>query len=302
MEVGMRRSGLVVGIFLAALSGCAGDDGREDPTATTGQTTNAWTTTSTSTSTGTEGSTGDTSGGSGDASSGTSTGSTDTTGSTGPETSGTTSSEPVCGDGVVEGDEECDDANQDDTDACLTSCLVATCGDGVVQAGVEDCDDAGESAACNDDCTASACGDGKVNQSAGEVCDGDVENGVCDDTCAGVVCADDYGDCDDVLGCETQLCGGTCDAIGPLPGMQVFGYTGQPQDFEVPACVESVTIKALGAAGGNSTVGPSSGGLGGEATGELMVTPGDVLHVYVGQKGANSSGSNASVAGSYNGG
>jgi cysteine-rich repeat protein len=46
----------------------------------------------------------------------------------------------VCGDGYVEDDETCDDANEDDADACV-SCAPAICGDGVVHAGVEECDD-----------------------------------------------------------------------------------------------------------------------------------------------------------------
>jgi cysteine-rich repeat protein len=47
----------------------------------------------------------------------------------------------VCGDGVVDDGEECDDGNADETDACLSSCEIATCGDGFTQAGVEECDD-----------------------------------------------------------------------------------------------------------------------------------------------------------------
>ena len=40
--------------------------------------------------------------------------------------------ELVCGDGVVNVGESCDDGNTDDTDGCLTSCDFARCGDGVV--------------------------------------------------------------------------------------------------------------------------------------------------------------------------
>ena len=39
-----------------------------------------------------------------------------------------------CEDGVVaEGLEACDDGNQDNTDACLTTCQLAACGDGSAQ-------------------------------------------------------------------------------------------------------------------------------------------------------------------------
>jgi hypothetical protein len=46
----------------------------------------------------------------------------------------------------------------------------AVCGDGVV-AGEEECDDGAESAACNADCTVARCGDGIVNETAGEDCE-----------------------------------------------------------------------------------------------------------------------------------
>jgi len=61
--------------------------------------------------------------------------------STGSDTEATTgAAEPVCGDGIVEGDEACDDG--------------------------------GESASCDIDCTPRVCGDGLVNERADEVCDG----------------------------------------------------------------------------------------------------------------------------------
>jgi cysteine-rich repeat protein len=49
--------------------------------------------------------------------------------------------EKACGNQIVSGDEECDDGNSDDTDACLTTCKAAKCGDGKVWAGKEACDD-----------------------------------------------------------------------------------------------------------------------------------------------------------------
>jgi cysteine-rich repeat protein len=78
---------------------------------------------------------------------------------------------PTCGDGVIDPGEACDDGNADNTDACLTTCVLATCGDGFVQAGVEQCDGAGQTATCDADCTLAVCGDSIVNSAAGEVCD-----------------------------------------------------------------------------------------------------------------------------------
>jgi cysteine-rich repeat protein len=45
-----------------------------------------------------------------------------------------------CGDGVVNGEEECDDANEITDDGCNNSCVIASCGDGELQTG-EACDD-----------------------------------------------------------------------------------------------------------------------------------------------------------------
>jgi cysteine-rich repeat protein len=45
-----------------------------------------------------------------------------------------------CGNGVIDTGEACDDGNTVDTDACTSTCQIAVCGDGVVYAGVEECD------------------------------------------------------------------------------------------------------------------------------------------------------------------
>ncbi|MCK5122731.1 MAG: DUF4215 domain-containing protein [Candidatus Pacebacteria bacterium] len=52
--------------------------------------------------------------------------------------------EYICGDGVMEGGEECDDGNLDDGDGCSSLCVIeegeTVCGDGVME-GDEECDD-----------------------------------------------------------------------------------------------------------------------------------------------------------------
>jgi cysteine-rich repeat protein len=65
---------------------------------------------------------------------------------------------PACGDGIVQAGEECDDGNDDDTDACLSNCTLASCGDGIVWVGVEECDDGNlvDLDGCNADCTLTA--------------------------------------------------------------------------------------------------------------------------------------------------
>ncbi|MDC0717226.1 hypothetical protein [Nannocystis bainbridge] len=95
---------------------------------------------------------------------------TTTTGTTGPEPPATTTSTtgepaPVCGDGVVDPDEDCDDGNRDDGDACLATCVAAGCGDGEVWLGVEACDQGAANHptapdTCRPTCELPACGDG----------------------------------------------------------------------------------------------------------------------------------------------
>jgi cysteine-rich repeat protein len=102
---------------------------------------------------------------------------TGTTGTTAEPTTGepttasasTTTGEPApfCGDGRLDPGEQCDDGNDDDADACRTDCRPASCGDGVVQRGVEECDDGranhpSEPTACRPDCHEPACGDGAL--------------------------------------------------------------------------------------------------------------------------------------------
>jgi len=68
--------------------------------------------------------------------------------------------------------EQCDDGNTNDSDTCLSTCVSASCGDGIVQAGVEACDDANEdeSDACLSTCVSASCGDG-ILQAGVEICD-----------------------------------------------------------------------------------------------------------------------------------
>jgi len=73
-------------------------------------------------------------------------------------------------------------------------------------------------------------------------------------------------------------------------GSQTFSYTGAQQTFTVPSGVSTITIKVWGAQGGsggyysNSSY-CSTGGKGGYATGNLSVTAGNTVYVYVGGQG-----------------
>jgi len=110
----------------------------------------------------------------------TSTTTTTTTVTTTGATTSTTQGPPVCGNGFVEGNEQCDDGNDNNTDDCLNNCHTATCGDGAVHGGVEACDDGNTNDAdcCRNDCTPKpgGCGNGCIT--AGESCDdGNTLNG-----------------------------------------------------------------------------------------------------------------------------
>lgn len=122
-----------------------------------------------------------------------------------------------CGDSMMNGPEQCDDGNGVDTDACRNTCIAATCGDGVIRAGVEDCDDNNtvDTDGCTAQCHVATCGDGIVRAGT-EACDDG--NAVDTDACHGCVVAT-CGDgivragvegCDDGNTVETDLCNNQC--------------------------------------------------------------------------------------------
>lgn len=84
-----------------------------------------------------------------------------------------------------------------------------------------------------------------------------------------------------------------------MPTTVTFVYTGAQQSITVPAGVTSLTISASGA-GGNGN-GGAAGGAGGLASGDLAVTGGEVIYVYVGGAGAVG-GAGVAGAGGFNGG
>lgn len=102
-----------------------------------------------------------------------------------------------CGDGVLDGAEECDDgaANSDTLpDACRTTCENAACGDDVQDTG-EACDDGDliEGNGCDSNCTPTGCGNGIVT--VGEECDdgaanSDIIPGACRTDCTLPICGD----------------------------------------------------------------------------------------------------------------
>lgn len=129
-----------------------------------------------------------------------------------------------CGDGIVEGDETCDDGNDVDTDACTNDCQIAECGDGVVWQDVELCDDGNdvETDGCRNNCQFNICGDGILNFGIEECDDGNDDNrdgclvGCQLATCGDAVVQEGIEECDDgntdnrdacLVGCVAALCG-----------------------------------------------------------------------------------------------
>ena len=99
--------------------------------------------------------------------------STTADGSTGTTSSSTSTSSTgpavMCGDGILDEDEQCDDgADNRDDGACTLDCKTAVCGDGLVWAGVEVCDEAADNGTlyggCSPTCTNNQrCGDGVLD-------------------------------------------------------------------------------------------------------------------------------------------
>ena len=138
---------------------------------------------------------------------------TNATTSTTDELTSSTGPAPVCGDGLQDPGEACDDGNDSDDDACLATCELASCGDGHVQTNVEDCDDGNQvdDDGCSNTCVLAVCGDGELQ--AGELCDdadGD-DSDECPSTCAPAVCGDGFTH-DGFESCDEGKMTSTCDA------------------------------------------------------------------------------------------
>ena len=112
--------------------------------------------------------------------------------------------------------EQCDDGNEDNTDACPETCQPARCGDGFVQAGVESCDDGNTIAGdgCALDCVLEGCGNSRIEP--GEGCDdGNLNAGDgCDAECRLESCGNERIDpgetCDDGNLVDEDACTNLC--------------------------------------------------------------------------------------------
>jgi fibro-slime domain-containing protein len=142
----------------------------------------------------------------------------------------------ICGDGILAGDEECDDGVNDGSyGSCTADCRLGPyCGDAQVQSPHEECDDGvnlttystSGAPGCAPGCKFGAyCGDGKVDSLFGEQCDdGKNEGGYggCTPVCHfGPRCGDgiiqtEYGEeCDDGNLVSGDGCSSVCKKEGP---------------------------------------------------------------------------------------
>ncbi len=91
----------------------------------------------------------------------------------------------VCGDGAVEGGEQCDDGNLVNGDGCSAKCTIERCGNSIIDPG-EQCDEGAGNGApgnrCSEQCAIRFCGDGTVDAGLGEECDDG--NGISGDGCS----------------------------------------------------------------------------------------------------------------------
>src|SRR5262249_30367071 len=116
------------------------------------------------------------------------------------------------------------------------------------------------------------------------------------------------------MGTSVRRSRGACAAIAALPvvaflalgaggaqaASKTFSFTGDQQAFTVPNGVTSVHAVLVGGRGGTGASSSSNGGFGARATGDIPVTPGQGLFIFVGGNGANGStgtGGNGGVHG-----
>ena len=247
-----RTSGLLLVALVAASAACFKDDGpptgADDATAsaTTTATSLAPTTTGTTSAPTTDDSSPFETSSSTEGGSATTTGMTDTGTSGTDATTELATSESIaeCGNGILEGLEECDlgPANADNG-LCTTSCITAFCGDGLLQPVLgEECDQGPfnqEGGACLFTCKKATCGDGYVFLGV-EECDHGEDNqagvygGCTPMTCTlGPHCGDDelqkpFEECDhgDKNGTEGDACGTSCKLDGNVVFVTSETYTG----------------------------------------------------------------------------
>lgn len=119
----------------------------------------------------------------------------------------------LCGDGVREGAEQCDDGNDDNADGCDNFCRRPVCGNGIVE-GIEQCDSP-TNTNCTSTCQLKLCGNGVID--AGEMCDPPNVALQCNPNCQPSVCGNgivEFGEaCDAGAENGNSACSATCTLV-----------------------------------------------------------------------------------------
>src|SRR5262249_3545779 len=152
----------------------------------------------------------------------------------------------LCGNGVMDLGEECDDGNEDPNDACTNTCQAARCGDGIVEIGVEQCDDGNRNNndACSNKCTETTCGDGIVQ--TGEECDDG--NNIPNDGCTN--CMLDPVPCN-ADGLDARVClGKTLQTAQDIGGVTVVVTYPAPLSIPGSGLAQSVRQRVTDLTGG----------------------------------------------------
>lgn len=150
-----------------------------------------------------------------------------------------------CGDGKVSSDEECDDANEINTDACTNGCKLPNCGDGITTidenlpvAEREECDDGNSSNedGCTASCRRARCGDGTVRRDLDRI-DPYFED--CDDgnTEPADACTDS---------CKVARCGDGVQRLDLTDGQEGFEACDDGNSINTDACTSSCALARCG--------------------------------------------------------
>lgn len=84
---------------------------------------------------------------------------------------------------------------------------------------------------------------------------------------------------------------------------QTYNYTGTEQTYVVPAGVTQINVQTWGAQGvAGAGAGGGTGGFGGYAIGDIDVTPGQTIYIYVGGQNGYNGGGTGGTIGAGNGG
>ena len=179
----------------------------------------------------------------------------------------------VCGDGILDAGEACDDGNTNNTDACRNNCSLPICGDGILDAD-ETCEPPGSPAGpngniCRGDC--SVCGDGALD--TGEACDdgNSNNNDACRNDCSLPRCGDGIVNapetCDppgSPAGANGNICREGCTVCGDgtINGGEACD-DGNTNNTD--ACANDCTVAAPCSVVIDKTVAPDDGSGGGTA-------------------------------------